>query len=994
MVARPGLCVRTLTVFVCLAIFGLHSPVGAQEIPAESDAISQPEGAVLAAESAVEAVESLALADGAHALAVLPVRIHSSRSSSYLTESLADLLAARLSSLDDVEIIDAGEVRDALRRVAGDRTVTEDGAIAAELSDADLRAIAAQVGADAVVTGSVTELAGRFSFDVRVTPLAEANRSHTIVFTADSEEELLARLADVADRVASSASRGSPGRIVSITILGADRLEGELRAELEIDVGDVFDPTMLDADRRRLEQLPGLASVKAETQRGPDGVAIQFKVLPTEALFVGSATAMGGAPVVDIQIRGNRRIETGAILARIHTKIGEPLRAALLSSDVRQVFGTGFFRNVRVYLEEAADGVILVFEIEESAVVREITISGNEEVDDEKVYEILTLTTGSTLDYPLLQENVERIAMLYRAQGFFLADVGYELEEIAEGSIAIHFEVVENEKLKLREVQFVGNDAFTDADLADDFAIKTWRFYSWATSWFDKTGTYSEPLFMRDLQSIERRYSDAGYLQVEVGEPQVDAREDGLFVMVEVVEGPQFSVGDLAVTGDNTMDLDALRGKLKLDQGEVFNRSHLTGDVESLERHYTDRGFYFASVQPLTRLDQENQSVDVEFQVAKGPLYFVRHINVSGNTRTIDPIIRREMNVVEGQLYSARSLQASTRRIRNLGFFEDVNFEPKTTEDPAQLDLEVSVVERPTGSFSFGAGYSSQDNLVFTASLAQANLFGRGYGVNLSADLGGSTSRFFLSFSDPSVLDSNFSLGTTIFLTEVDFDDFKQKQQGFDINLGHTLNEDNTARGFLRYSFATRKIEQDTSVNASAPIFREILQGNESSSLVGISMRRDTRDDRFAPTGGTNSSFTLEYAGLGGFANFLRIEARHNWYLGAPDFLIDNSTFVVGGKIGYVLPLNTIDDYKLNLEDVPDCRIPGRCENVANLDQISRDLKLPLTERYFLGGVGTFQLRGFKARSVGPRRALLNALGSWAEVISSTPWEPKSSRIR
>jgi outer membrane protein assembly factor BamA len=164
-------------------------------------------------------------------------------------------------------------------------------------------------------------------------------------------------------------------------------------------------------------------------------------------------------------------------------------------------------------------------------------------------------------------------------------------------------------------------------------------------------------------------------------------------------------------------------------------------------------------------------------------------------------------------------------------------------------------------------------------------------------------------------------------------------------------------------------------VNASAPIFRELLQGAESSSLIGFSMRRDTRNDRYSATSGHNSGLTVEYAGLGGFSNFFRIEGRHAWYLGAPGWLIKNSTFVLGGRVGYTVPFNTWTDYDLGLDNVPKCRIPGECIEVANLDQISRDLKLPLSERYFLGGIGAFQLRGFEARSVGPRRAVLRRSG-------------------
>lgn len=480
---------------------------------------------------------------------------------------------------------------------------------------------------------------------------------------------------------------------------------------------------------------------------------------------------------------------------------------------------------------------------------------------------------------------------------------------------------------------------------------------------------------MRDLREVEKKYTDAGYLQVEVGEPDVKADEGGLHVSVEVIEGSQFNVGEIDVVGDETVDFDTLRSQLRLAEEATFNRSHLTADVEGLERYYTDRGFYFAKVEPRTRLDEKTKKVDVQFYVEKGPLYFVRHVEIAGNTRTIDPVIRREMRVVEGQLYSARAIQISRIRSRNLGFFEDVAFEPRATDDPSLLDLDVTVTERPTGSFSFGAGFSSQDRLVLTAALSQANLFGSGIGVNLSADVGGRTNRFYFSVQDPYFLDSTFSFGTTIFLTDIRFQDFEQQQTGFDVSFGHALREDNTARLFVRYGYSRREVRQDTSVNAAAVIFREILQGNESSSVVGASYRADTRDDRFAPTMGNVSGINVDYAGLGGFANYLRIEGRYAHYFGAPDWMPDRSTFVFSTRLGWTVPFNLIDDFEFRLNEIAGCAVPGDCTNVAPLNQIDTDVRLPLTERYFLGGVGTFQLRGFKARSVGPRRAILKRSG-------------------
>ncbi len=899
-------------------------------------------------------------------LAILPFRIYSAQPLGSLADTLYEDLAAELESSAEFRIVDPDRVRESLGEF--DTQLFEP-------SDASLRRLAERLAARAVVTGTVTELAGRFSLGIRVIPSDRGVRSHSLVFTAGSADDLLGQVDDVAERVLASFQSGAAALVNAMIVEGAGEIEGELLERLQSRAGRPYDSLLAREDRQRLESHPGVASVNLETERSPQGVTLRFRVVRSEMIFGASALEASGELVSEIRIRGNRRIDAEAIRTRIRTRVGDPLRPAQLAGDVREVFSLGFFRNVRVFAEQAEEGRVLIFEVEENPVVRQIAISGNDKLDSDKIRDALTLTTGSTLDYALLYENRARIEALYRAEGFYLARVGYEIETIAEGSVAINFEAEENEKLRLRKILFIGNEAFSDDELSDDFATRRWRFWSYLTSWFDKSGTYSEPVFLRDLRTVEKKYSDAGYLQAEIGEPQVEPAEDGLVVSVRLDEGPRFRVGEIAVAGDESIDFDALHELLQLEKGEVFNRSHLTEDVEALERYYTDRGFYFASVQPDTQLSQEAQEVDVDFRVRKGPLYFIRKVNISGNTRTIDKVIRREMRAVEGQLYSARALQVSNRRVRQLGYFEDVSFEPRPTEDPSQLDLHVNVVERPTGSLSFGAGFSSQDRFVFTASLAQTNLFGRGYAVNLSADIGGRSNRFSISAQDPYFLGSSASLGVSVFFTDVRFEDFEQQQRGIDISLGHSLREDNTARGFLRYNFSSRKIDRDDNVNAAAIIFRELQQGRESTSLVGVSFRSDTRDDRLAPTKGTRYGATLEYAGLGGFSQFLRLEGRYAWYMGAPRWLFDRSTFVLSTRVGYVAPFNSLSDYDFGLGPTPLCDTPGECDGIARLDQIDTDLKLPLTERYFLGGIGSFQLRGYRGRSVGPRRAILRRSG-------------------
>jgi outer membrane protein insertion porin family len=887
-------------------------------------------------------------------VAVAPFRVHSARPLSELARSLSDRLLARLEATGRVVVLDAAPRYDA----------------DAPTSDAAVRALAREIAADYVVTGSITELAGRFSLDVRITPAEAGRPSYTQVWTAADEEALAARIGQVADRVIEQAVGALPALVTRVEISGGAGFERELLARMNTREGEPYDPVSVRADLATLRANPAVVSVESETERSDEGVVVRFEiVLADPSLSAPSLT--GDEVVVRVDVRGNRRIEEGAIRARIASKAGGRYDPVQVGRDITEVHALGFFRNVRVFSETAPDGGrILTYEVEENPVVRQIAISGNENIESDKIRDLLTLTTGSTLDYPLLYENRERIQVLYRAEGYYLAEVRFEIEPLGEASVGIDFTVIENEKLKLREIAFEGNEHFSDRELREGFQIKTWRFWSYATSWFDRSGTYSEPLFLQDLRGVERRYTDAGFLQVKLGEPQVVPEPDGLRVSVAVDEGRRFKVGELDVSGDSTIDIESLRQKLKLKSGDYFNRSHLTEDIGALTEHYQDRGFYFAQVNPLSNLSAESEVVDVRFDVRKGPLYFIRRVDISGNTVTVDPVVRREVPIVEGQLYSQRAVMLARRRIEGLGFFEEVDFKVEPTDQADQLDLEVTVVERPTGSFSFGAGFSSQDGLVFTGSLSQSNLFGRGYAANISADLGGRTQRFFINLADPYFMGSTFSLGTTISNTSLRFQSFRQDQTGISVVLGHSLSEDNRTRGFLRYSYNERSLDDDSNVNAAAPILREILQDKLTSSLMGVSLVQDTRDDRFAPTSGRRLGASLEGAGLGGFTRFARLEGQGAFYLGAPRWLLDRSTFVFSTRAGWALPFNSIDDY----DTVPVIG-PGLIEaNVRPLDQIDRDLKLPLTERYFLGGLGQFGLRGFDARSVGPRRTILARL--------------------
>jgi outer membrane protein insertion porin family len=900
-------------------------------------------------------------------VAVLPFQVHSERDLAPLVGSLAEQLSERLEASGRVDVVDTVVVREALvAHVAGERT------------EAMLRDLAREVGAQWVVQGSLTELAGAYSLDVRVTPAGEAMPSRTMVFTAGGDPELRSRVDELSERVLEIVEGGAAapvaGQVVEVRIEGAAGQEDAIRRELRVQPGRAFDDGARRADVERLRARPGFAGAESEVERGPDGVVVTYRLAAAERVGA-SEPARGGERIAEVRIIGNRRIEADAIRARISTKAGDGYDPARVAEDVRQVHALGFFENVRVLSERSPQGRILTFEIEENPVVRQITIAGNDSIDSDRIRDQLTLTTGATLDLPLLYENRDRIEALYRAEGYYQARVGYDVTNLPNDAVAVNFEVTEGRKLRLREVRFEGNEHFTNKQLTSGMRTKVWRPWSYVTRYLDKSGTYAEPVFMQDLQLVERKYQDAGYLRAEVGDPEVLAEKDALVVTVPVTEGGRYRVGSLDVSGDPTVTGADLADEFKLSGEEWFNRSYLTRDVDMVTRRYTDRGYFYASVNPLTQVDENAKTVDVVFDVQKGPLYFVRQIDIKGNTRTLDRVVRREMQLVEGELYSARKLQNSKLRLDGLGFFEEVGFEPTRTEDPDALDLDVSVVEKSTGAISFGAGYSTADSIVLSGSINQANLFGRGYGVRLAVDIGGRRDRFYGQFVNRRLFDSEFSLAATGFRSNVQYEDFEQTSTGFDMNLGRSLDEANQHRAFLRYSLALREIDADDNINASSPIFREFLEDDTITSLAGLSYRMDTRNDRVLPTGGYEIGASLEGAGLGGFTKFARLETRAAMYRGIPEWLPmplrEKSSVVLAARLGYAIPFNSVDDFdEPSLLALDDQRIAAS-NQVRRLNDIDTDLELPLSERYFLGGLGSFQLRGYKARSVGPRRAVL-----------------------
>ena len=797
------------------------------------------------------------------------------------------------------------------------------GYVAGEDPVAELRRRALRAGARYVALVSLTRLAGRESYDVQLFTVGRGPR-----------------LARASARDASEA-------------------------------GALARRELLELERRQ-------AGALAQQAAGPEPES-ESELAPAE-----EAIPMPGASleVVEIRVEGNRRIDADAIRSAIATRVGSQLDGPTVSEDIRRVYELGFFRNVEILASDVRGGKLVTIRVFENPVIRRVTITGNESMGSDDITEQLTITIGSTVDFPLLLENQARIRSMYQAQGYYLASVSYSLEQIGPEAVSIDFDVIEGRKLKLRKILFEGNEHLSDDELLDGFTTKPWGWASPLSHYWDNSGLYAEPVFYQDLDGVSRTYMDAGFIRVQVSEPQVEVDPEGLKVRVEIEEGPRYKVGLVDVLGDDTLDTADLLEAIELTPGSTFSRTTLSDDVERLRKRYADRGFYAARVRPRTDVDPDELTVDVIFEVEKNDLFFIDWIRVAGNTRTRDGVVRRELSLAEGDLYSDTALDRSRARVRRLGHFEEVSVETQQIDDQS-VGVTIDVVERPTGSFSFGAGFGSTDGFLLNGSVRQDNLWGRGYSVAVSADLGTFSQFGTLRFSDPYFLDSVTAFSASLSYSSRSFDSFDQEFLGFGLDLSYPLDEGETRVG-TGYAFTSREVSGFSSFQASSMLQREEFQEDTTTSLLSFSARRDKRDDFRFPKKGHVTGGAVELAGLGGVSKYVRFEGRTTSFWPRRLFGMD-TTLVVNSRMGYAIPLNDISDF-----DLPDCgsdRILD-CDltnaEVQELVNIDSDLELPLTERYFLGGIGPFQVRGFEQRTVGARRSVLGPLSTGSYVFTAS----------
>lgn len=553
-----------------------------------------------------------------------------------------------------------------------------------------------------------------------------------------------------------------------------------------------------------------------------------------------------------IDFTGLRRVEAAAIRVLLTSRRGRPYRKEAVAEDVRAIYGMGYFRDVKAFRERAdGGGVRLVFEVVEKPAVARVDIRGNDDVSNDDVKDVVDIRPFTILNEAKIKRNVEKIKDMYNEKGFYLAEVTSKLEPAGESQVVVVFDIVENAKVEVRSVRFVGNQNVPSELLKAGISTQEGNLISFITG----SGTYRKDAFQVDLLRITSHYFDNGYINVKVDTPDVEISADRryIYITIRIEEGEQYSVGKIGFSGDLIESKEELEKRTEIREGQVFNRTRLGQDLLALKTRYEDDGYAYANITPITAIDQEKRLIDITFDFQKGEKVYYERINVVGNSKTRDKVIRRELRIYEGELTNASLRELSRRRVTALGYFEKVEVKTrKGTTDTLQI-VDIEVKEKATGTFQVGAGFSSAESFIATAQVSQDNFLGRGQSVALSAQISSLRQLFQLRFSEPYFYDTEWTFSFDAFNTETQFRSFQRSSTGGDITFGHPITDDIRFFGTYTLEF----VESSVSESLDQPSFAALNNTGRISSLRGT-FAYDTRDNRLFPSAGHYHSVSAE----------------------------------------------------------------------------------------------------------------------------------------
>ena len=637
--------------------------------------------------------------------------------------------------------------------------------------------------------------------------------------------------------------------------------------------------------------------------------------------------------VEEIKLEGLKSITPSSVYDILPFKAGEDVDEEKIRSAIKNLFSKGYFSDIAVYYEEESRS--LIFRFKEKQRITEIEIKGAKKIKEKDIKEKIKLKVGDFIDHSVITTDISTISAFYKEKGFPFAEVSCEIKEVKEGRVKVIYLIEEGDKLHVRKIYISGNKNISDEEIKKYLETKEKGFFSFITS----SGRFDADKLSTDAERIRAIYLENGYAEVKVFEPEFFITPDrkSIVVIFSVEEGEKYYIGNVDIDGDLLFEKKELMAKLKTKSGELFKASNIRNDILYLTSLYSDYGYAFANVDPKTFISQKERRIDITYTIEKAKLVYVDRINIKGNTKTRDKVIRREMRISEGDIYSESAVKFSQRRIYGLGFFEEVRIN-QDIKGEDKIDLNVEIKEGRTGSFSAGVGFSSVENFIATAQASIGNFLGYGQTVRFSFEFGSRRQLYSLSFYDPYFLDTNWGFGTEVFNFEYRYVDFRKHSVGGEIKLGYLIGE------FTRFFWTYRYEYADITSLYGGKGF-SIEKGSTSS--ITLSLIRDTRNHPFDPSTGTVTIGNMELAGgpFGGDFDFTKFSLSHRRFYNP----LWKFVFNFGGRLTFGF------------------------ENHLR--------RLPYSERYFIGGIDT--VRGYRYYGIGPERpALLNPFDPSSATVS------------
>ena len=668
--------------------------------------------------------------------------------------------------------------------------------------------------------------------------------------------------------------------------------------------------------------------VRVMFARGLFAALLAWGVVPLSlAISVGlgdlSAFAQSAGPIENIRVLGNKRVEPETVRSYLTFASGDPYNPAQIDESLKALFATGLFQDVRIRREGGTIVIIVV----ENPIVNRVAFEGNKEIEDDTLTAEVQLKPRAVYTRARVQADVQRILGLYRRQGSYAAQVNPQIINLDNNRIDVVFEINEGPTTKVRAINFIGNSAFSDSQLR--YVVSTTQTN--LLSFLKSTNIYDPDRLNLDRELLRQFYLKNGYADARIlsASADLDADGRGFFVTFTIDEGERYRFGNIDIESAlPSLNIDGLRRSILVRPGRVYNAEKVEKTVEALTIATSNQGYSFGQVKPRFERDESTHTMGVIFVIDEGPRVYIERINIVGNFRTHDDVIRRQFRVAEGDAYNRLLVEAARKRLRNLGFFKSVEIETEPGGSPDRVILVVNVVEQPTGELSFGAGYSTSEGVIGDISITERNLMGRGQFVRLGFSGSLERAQVDFSFTEPRFLDRNLAAGFDLFHKEIDFRDvasFKQRDTGGALRLGFPIAED-TQLG-LRYRFEREEI-YDVAGNASLAVKES--EGIANVSSLGYTVAYDTRNIAASPTSGVFVSFSQDLAGIGGDVNYIRSVADARGY-----YPITNKITLVGRAQAGVIEGWGGDDVRM-------------------------------TDLFFKGGE---TVRGFKRAGIGPRDA-------------------------